>query len=78
MSVTSDLIRITEMKIYYLLSILIILLAVSTSQQRSIADTEEAGAGATPWSVGHRHPGHRLMSPETAEGESIAEATPWP
>lgn len=83
MSVTSDLIRITEMKIYYLLSILIILLAVSTSQQRSIADgvrghTEEAGAGATPWSVEHRHPGHRLMSPETAEAESIAEATPWP
>ncbi len=106
MSVTSDLIRIQEMKIYYLLSILIILLAVSTSQQRSIADgfrhREEAGAGATPWSVEHRHLGDRgrhreeaeagatpwsverrplgqtQMSSETAEGDTFAEATPWP
>ena len=83
-----------EMKIYYLLSVLIILLAVSSSQQRSVATVgssdhlmrsiaeyrrhrEEAGAGATPWSVEHIMGEMSVMS-ETEEGETIAEATPWP
>ena len=87
MSVTSDLIRIQEMKIYHLLSILIILLAVSSSHQRSIASiasvyTEEAETLATPWSVEAVEDTqvvtrHRPMSVETSE-ETMAEATPWP
>ena len=89
-----------EMKIYYLLSVLIILLAVSSSQQRSIAlkvatagssdhlmrsiadirsrHREEAGAGATPWSVEHIMGEMSVMSVMSGEGETIAEATPWP
>ena len=84
MSVTSDLIRIQEMKIYHLLSILIILIAVSTSHQRSIASiyTEEVETLATPWSVESVEDTqvvtrHRPMSVETSE-ETMAEATPWP
>ena len=41
MSVSRNLIRIHAMKINYLLSILIILLAVSSSHQRSIAGLEK-------------------------------------
>ena len=81
MSVTSDLIRIQAMKIYHLLSILIILLAVSSSHQRSIAGhTEEAESLATPWSVEHTQvvSRHRPMSVETSDDETMAEATPWP
>ena len=78
-----------EMKIYYLLSVLIILLAVSSSQQRSVATVGSSdhmmrsiakyreGAGATPWSVEHIM-GETVMAAETEEGETIAEATPWP
>ena len=82
-SVTRDLIRIHAMKINYLVSILIILLAVSTSHQRSIGGPEtsaEVESLATPWSVedspiiGERG----VMSAETSDDETMAEATPWP
>ena len=87
MSVTSDLIRIQAMKIYYLLSILIILLAVSSSSQRSIAGhiMEEADTLglATPWSVEDTLEERRVrrawsVSGETSDDETMAEATPWP
>ena len=85
MSVTRDLIRIIHaMKINYLLSILIILLAVSSSHQRSIAGPEtsaEVESLATPWSVVEDSPimGERgVMSAETSDDETMAEATPWP
>ena len=80
---TRDLIRIHAMKINYLVSILIILLAVSTSHQRSIGGPEtsaEVESLATPWSVEHTQvvSRHRPMSVETSDDETMAEATPWP
>ena len=81
MSVTRNLIRIHAMKINYLLSILIILLAVSTSHQRSIAGpetSEEVESLATPWSL-EDSPimGERGMM-SASDDENMAEATPWP
>ena len=86
MSVTGDPIRIQAMKIYCLLSILIILLTVSTSHQRSLGDYSiEEESLATPWSVQIRHremrdKGWRQRETEQSEQseEAEVEATPWP
>ena len=86
MSVTGDPIRIHAMKIYCLLSILIILLTVSTSHQRSLGDYSiEEESLATPWSVQIRHremrdKGWRQRETEQSEQseEAELEATPWP